>query len=77
MAQRLIKADVGRHLLRVAPGKIAESILILPLAYPQHHELHFILEQLVEDVVDQVQPLLVGEATDQPDHRHVRVHLEA
>ena len=77
VAKRLVEGDAGAHTAGVLPGVIAEHILIFPVARAEDGELYRLIEHLLNNAVDEIHALLLGQTADHYYEGQSVVYLKA
>lgn len=70
-------ADIGAEAALIAVFRIAEEILILPVAAAQDHQLAARLHHNIQALTDEVDALMPHQAADHGEQGNIALDLEA
>ena len=77
MGHRLRIINVGRHLARILPCKMAKHIFIFFLTSAEHNKLQIVLAHLIHHIGDQIKSFLVGQTRNNTNHESGIVLLQS
>src|SRR5260221_3733989 len=74
LADLRVKAEMDGHLTRIARGKALEHLVVVLVASAGDHELHALLDERDQHLIQKIKALLIRQARDHAHHGDARLN---